>query len=225
MCEDIVGEIGASAAGVAPYRVLSEHRVWLDEWLAEGYEADLGYMREHKREDPRIVLPNCQSLIVILFTPQKWSYHSYIRRRLKRLTSILREYDPEIECRGVVDTAPVLERAWAAEAGLGWVGRNSMLVHPKFGCDTNIAIMLTNRTIEELKMSGLYDMLNVNCYSTPLESGCKSCSGLCMDNCPSGAIIGNGTIDSRICLSYLSQLPNSTATEKGCTMCQQCRKF
>ncbi len=220
LCE----QIGAAAMGVAPYRVLHEHREWLDTWLAKGFEADLDYMRKHKRYDPRIILPECQSLIVILFTPQKWSYHSYIRRRLKRLITLLTELDPEIIGRGVVDTAPILERAWGVEAGLGWVGRNSMLVHPKFGCDFNIAIVLTNRTIEELQSSGMYDLLSVNNSTKPIESGCELCGSKCMDSCPSGAIQDNHTIDSRICISYLSQQPDSRLTTKGCTLCQQCAK-
>ncbi len=217
---DILSELGAAAVGVAPYRVLEEHRLHLDEWLECGNEAELGYMREHRREDPHIVFAECRSLIVVLFAPQKWSYHNYIRRRLKRLLTLLKSYDPELEGRGVVDSAPLLERAWGVEASLGWVGRNSMLINPCHGSDFNIGVLLTSAEVEDLlDFEPLHRAMSLS--RVEAEDGCVGCDSPCMELCPSGAILDNRTIDSRLCHSYLSQRPGAEGV-LGCTICQRC---
>lgn len=223
---EILDHIGASAIGVAPYRVLDEHRGYLNQWLADGCEGELGYMREHRREDPQIIFPECQSVIVVLFSPQKWTYHSPIRKRLKRLLAYLQSFDTEIAGRGVVDTAPLLERAWGVEANLGWVGRNSMLIHPRLGSNFNIGVLLVNRTVDELasiQNGTLLAGLREGSFSQPVEDGCTNCNALCMRGCPGGAILANRTIDSRLCHSYLSQriVPKLPIERLGCTICQK----
>lgn len=244
----IASLIEASAIGVASYRVLEEERTHLDRWLEAGYQDNLVYMEQHQREDARIILPECQSLVVCLFSPQKWSYHTPIRKRLKRLLKLLQELDPKIQGRGVVDTAPLLERAWGIEAGLGWIGRNSMLIHPDLGSNFNIGVLLLNRSVEELYAiqtthkyaQPLSKMLNLGSYPE-IENQCLKCSGLCVKNCPSGAIKGDKVVDCKRCLSHLSQkeeslrkavlklettpslheIPQPTIEVKlGCTICQ-----
>ncbi len=222
--EMVLERIGASAIGVADYRCMPEARERLDEWLKCGCEGELGYMREHKREDAQIILPECESLIVVLFSPQKWTYHSGIRKRLKRLLALLKEYDESIEGRGVVDTAPLLERAWGVEAHLGWVGRNSMLIHPELGSNFNIGVLLVNKSVAELKElnSGLlFEQLTCGSYDSKVEDGCKDCLGLCLKHCPGSAIRENRTIFSPKCLSYLSQRKEPRPEVLGCTVCQR----
>ncbi|MFI3299061.1 MAG: hypothetical protein R3Y49_04590 [Rikenellaceae bacterium] len=215
---DLLQEIGAAALGVAEYRVLSEHREYLDRWLSEAYEGELAYMRKHRREDPRIILPECKSLMVILFAPQKWSYHSYIRRRLKRLNKILLEYDSSIISRGVVDSAPLLERAWGVEASLGWIGKNSMLINPQLGSDFNIGVLLTSATVEELLAIEVLDHA-VQRSRVAVVDGCRGCGEYCRAACPGGAIQDDRVIDSRLCHSYLSQ--REGWAELGCRVCQE----
>ncbi len=218
MDTNILDELGALAIGVAPYRLLEEHRLYLDDWLKDGNEAELGYMREHRREDPLIVFPECRSLIVVLFGPQKWSYHNYIRRRLKRLRNILQSYHPEAESRGVVDSAPVLERAWGVEASLGWVGKNSMLINPRWGSDFNIGVLLTN--IENERLLEIEPLrLAVQNSRAEVQDGCSGCAAPCVEVCPGGAILQSRTIDTRLCHSHLSQ--RSGAEVLGCTICQR----
>ncbi len=210
--------IGAAAIGVADYRILAEQRVHLDAWLEEGCADDLGYMHNHRREDPAIVMEQCRGLIVCLFSPQRWSYHSYIRRRLRKLLEELQRVDSGIVGRGVVDSAPIMERAWGVEARLGWIGKNSMLLHPELGSNFNVGIVLINRNREELAEIGVLGRLEV-LSGYDLGDGCvrRGCSE-CLVACPSGAIKDNRTIDCRICLSHRSQ---RAGLKGGCTLCQQ----
>lgn len=216
--------IGASAIGVADYRILNEERVHLDTWLGEQCEANLDYMRKHMREDPRIIFPECRTVVVVLYSPQKWSYHNGIRKSLKRLLGLLKEVDPGIEGRGVVDTAPILERAWGVEANLGWVGRNSMLIHPKLGSNFNIGVLLINRSREELREIGGVDFISellVGSYPCRLKDGCEHCYRLCVQTCPRSAIREDRTIETSFCLSYLSQYMQPRPEVLGCTICQR----
>lgn len=212
--------IEASAIGVVAYDKLTCEQEHLDYWLAAGYNDNLNYMATYRRENPEIILDDCKSLIVCLFSPQKWSYHTPIRKRLKRLLTYLKELDSTIEGRGVVDTAPILERAWAARAGLGWIGRNSMLIHPELGSNFNIGILLVNKSICELsKLTvNLEQQLTEGSFKA-IEDGCRECRELCRVNCPGGAINDNRTIDCRKCLSHISQKENREV--KGCTVCQK----
>ncbi len=222
--DGILERIDSSAIGVADYRILDEHRPFLNEWIKNGREGELAYMREHLREDPRIIFPECQSVIVVLFSPQKWTYHSPIRKRLKRLLAILKEYDSTIEGRGVVDTAPLLERAWGVEANLGWIGRNSMLIHPELGSNFNIGVLLINKRREELS-SQLLSELNRGNYSEKVQDGCQNCAEFCLSGCPGGAILDNRTIDCRECHSYQSQRKEPRPEKLGCTVCQDLCPF
>lgn len=201
----VIDSFDFDAYAIVPYGVLSEEREHLDRWLADGCHGNRSYMEQHRREDPAIVLPECKSLIVVLFAPQKWEYHTPIRRRLKSLLKALQQVDPQIDGRGVVDTAPVMERAWARRAGLGWIGRNSLLINERLGSNFNIGILLINKAIDTMPI-------------TIAQDGCVGCDGWCVAACPTDAIRGDRTIDCRVCLSALTQ--NVGAEVKGCRVCQ-----
>lgn len=203
----VIDSFGFDAVGVVPYDVLHSEREHLDRWLSDGCHGGRLYMEQHRREDPAIVLDNCKSLIVILFAPQRWNYHTPIRRELKKLLAALQTVDPTLEGRGVVDSAPVMERAWARRAGLGWIGRNSLLINERFGSDFNIGILLVNKEIG----GGVVHIA---------EDRCVSCDAPCLDACPSGALRGDRTVDCRVCLSALSQLDRSVGGDFGCRICQ-----
>jgi epoxyqueuosine reductase len=176
-------------------------------WLAAGREADLHYMRgdPEKRTDPRQVLAGCRTVIV--GTVGHWfpdesrqaelpgriaryargrDYHRILRGMLKRLCTALDDEGPDGAHRWYVDTGPVLERGWAAEAGVGFVGKNTLLIDPRRGSWTTLGVVLT--TIELRP-------------DPPVTVSCGSCTR-CISACPTDAIVGPGEVDARLCISY-----------------------
>ncbi len=187
-------------------------------WLADGREADLAYMRKtpERRTDPRNVLEGCRTVIVVTVghwfedpertaeLPARFAryakgrdYHKILEGMLKRLACALheqvrREEEPNSELgdderhRWYVDHGPVLERAWAAEAGVGFVGKNAMLIDPRRGSWTTLGVLLTTAELEP---------------DAPVDEGCGTCRD-CIPACPTGAIVGPGEVDARLCISY-----------------------
>ncbi len=194
--------VGFAAAGES--RDAARYR----EWLAAGREADLEYMRKapERRTDPRNVLPGCNTVIV--GTVGHWfpdddgsaalparvaryargrDYHKILQGMLKRLCRVLdEEAEGDERHRWYVDHGPVLERAWAAEAGIGFVGKNAMLIDPRRGSWTTLGVVLTTLEIAP---------------DTPVTDSCGTCTA-CIPACPTGAIVGPGQVDSRLCISY-----------------------
>jgi epoxyqueuosine reductase len=199
-----------------------------EHWLAEGYHADMAWIatelaRQH-RADPRLILPGCQSIIMLAIrypcSPQKsepsngqiasyawgYDYHDVLPRRLKALVAFLEsKIGRELSYRCYTDTGPILERELAQRAGLGWVGKNSSLINPKIG---SLALPV----------------------DAPFTSDhCGTCTR-CIAACPTNCILPNRTIDSNRCLSYLTiELKDAVPTtmrEKigdwlfGCDICQ-----
>lgn len=202
---DLVLARNYCAVGIAPYAVLDNERGHLAEWIAGGNHAAKHYMTVHDRFDPHTVFAECKSLIVILFTPQVEHYHWPIRRELKRLLADIQLIAPHVRGRGVVDTAPILEKAWAVRAGLGSVGRNTLLINPTLGTNFNIGVLLLD---VELPCDEPFD------HDLCAQAGCE----VCLAKCPSGALYDNRTLDCRRCISYVSQ---QTGTGYGCTICQE----
>ena len=199
-------ELGFSACGIARYRRLDEQPSYLERWLRAGKHAGMEYMARHvgERLDPALLLPGVRSVIVCLAaygqdavlspgTPRiasyAWGkdYHFVLKGLLGRLLEKLQEKIPGASGRAFVDSAPVLERRWAVEAGLGWIGRSSLLIHPRLGSRTFVGVLLTDAVLD--------------CDEPYRENGCGSCRR-CISACPAGAIGGDGTVDARRCLSY-----------------------
>jgi epoxyqueuosine reductase len=177
-------------------------------WLAAGREADLGYMKRDpdRRADPRRVLAECRTVIAVTvghFTPEPPSraeipgrvaryargrdYHRVLEPMLKRLCDVVAEECGEgTRSRWYVDTGPVLERGWAAAAGIGFTGKNSCLIDPRRGSWTSLGVVLTTADVAP---------------DAPLTVGCGTCAR-CIDVCPTKAIVAPGVVDSRLCLSY-----------------------
>lgn len=207
---DIIFDYGFSAVGIAPYAILSEDRARLADWLSRGNQAAKAYLERNDREDPRLLLAGCRSVVVALFAPQRQGYHNPIRKSLKRLLKTIQDAHPDVKGRAVVDTAPIFEKSWAVRAGLGSVGLNTLLINPKLGSDFNIGILLLDVELP---------------YDVPFDKQlCDDSCALCLDACPSGALNGDRTLDCRICLSYLSQIA-AHGTPYGCTICQQACPF
>jgi len=228
-------EIGFDDAVVASPSVPKEDIIAYEKWLEEGNEGELTYMRNTIRTDPHTLLPSVKSVILfasnykqppIPFDSKKGvvasyargkDYHNVHRKRLKKFALWLEERYPhmEVEARGFSDSAPLLEKALAAKAGLGFVGKNTLLIHRKFGTFFLISALLTN--IDLPKTVGLARIPR-----------CGSCT-LCIDACPTNAL-SPYKLDAAKCLSSLlieskNPVPSWAAKKNpgfifGCDICQ-----
>lgn len=198
--------LGFDACGIARADFLENEQERLNHWLQSEMNADMAYMQNNvdKRLDPRLLVDNAKSVICVLMSYKPLvqqekhaakiaryafgnDYHEIIRDKLKRLLTYIQQQMPEVNGRGFTDSAPVLERAWAVRAGLGWIGKNSTLISPVYGSYTFLAELIVDVELE-------YDMPYAN-------NGCGACSR-CMANCPTGAICAPKTVDARKCISY-----------------------
>jgi epoxyqueuosine reductase len=175
-------------------------------WLEAGYAGDMRYLerRRDERLDPQRVLPGTRSIVCVALnyyqgepTDPTWQpvaryargrdYHDVIAPRLERLAGYLAEGCGAVS-KAYVDTGPVLERDLAARAGLGWIGKNTMLLHPDLGSWFFIGVLLTTAALD---------------HGEPLPDRCGSCRA-CLDACPTGAFVAPYVLDARRCISYLT---------------------
>jgi epoxyqueuosine reductase len=160
--------LGFAACGIALAERLDEDNRRLNDWLQKGFHAGMDYMQKHAdlRSNPELLVENAKSVIVFLYNyfPSKMmdsnspyllsaytygqDYHEVIREKLNILILKLKEQVPGISLRGFVDSAPVLERAWATRAGLGWIGKNSMLISKRKGSYFFISELITDIELE-----------------------------------------------------------------------------
>ena len=191
------------AIWVATIESIENEMIHLDEWLKNGYAGEMKYMHNnlHLRANPKELLPEAKSMIMVLmnYYPRQWQptdkpqiaayaygrdYHHIVKSKLSQLAEEINKVAPHsyvVFC----DSAPIMERAWAAKAGLGWIGRNGMLVNPKFGTFTFIGTLISTLELEPNK---------------EIKNRCGTCHR-CVEACPTNAIL-NKTIDARRCLSY-----------------------
>lgn len=242
-------EAGFSDCGVARADALAEEEYPLDAWLAAGYQADMHYMERNAamRRDPRLLVEGARSVIslVLAYKPDRRTegtpriaqyaygedYHERLKRMMYQLIAKIKEQYPEFEGRPFVDTAPISDRHWAVRAGLGWIGRNTLFVHPRFGTYCFLGEIVTTAEID-----------NSQPLAQNLEFDCGNCRR-CVDVCPNQAIVDRQTADSvhhpqfkiinlldaRRCTSYntienrADALPESLNTQGyafGCDICQ-----
>ncbi|RMF33304.1 MAG: tRNA epoxyqueuosine(34) reductase QueG [Chloroflexi bacterium] len=234
--------IGFDLVGVTPAQP-APHREAYHRWLAQGYHAGMAYMarpdRVARRDDPRRILPEARSIVVVglnyatLQPPPEqvqdpargriaryaWGadYHDLMLERLERLAAaIAQDLGHPIRYRAYVDTGPVLERDYAAEAGLGFIGKNTCLIHPRRGSWLFLGELLLDATLP---------------YDRPLTGiGCGTCTR-CLSACPTGAFPAPYQLDSRRCISYLTiehkgSIPRDLRPRMGnwifgCDLCQE----
>ncbi len=225
-------QLGFDGCGIARIETLSEEMERYKQWLEAGYNGEMAYLERYTelRADPSKLVPGAKSMIVVLlnYYPKErlrlkrykissyaWGidYHRVIKRKLWDLYSFIKKFEPLTEGRAFVDSAPVLEREWARRAGLGWIGKNGLLL-TKRGSYNFIGELIINLELV---------------YDKPFEKNyCGSCRR-CIDSCPTGALLGNGLMDARKCLSYLTiekrgEFEPETNLHNwafGCDVCQQ----
>lgn len=218
-------------------------RAALREYLERGAEGEMQFMRRtaEVRDDPSAMLPGARSALVVLVPysgepgpvaryAQSADYHSEIHCRLARLAEAVHERHPGIETLICVDTKPVLERAAAVLAGLGFLGKNGCLINPGLGSYVLIGVLLTTAPWvgSDRAPSQLHDRLQAG-QATPWDM-CGSCR-LCLDACPTAAFDAPGILDPRRCISYLTIEHRGPIAEElgarmgqrvaGCDVCQE----
>ena len=229
-------ELGFSKVGTAKIETLTAEGGRLLEWLASGYNASMAWM-EHdiaKRIDPVNVQPNAKSVVCVAlnyFTTIQISslqknvgrisryalgddYHLVMTNRLQELLYFIKSELPGAEGKCYVDTGPVMDKAWAARAGIGWLGKHTNVITKEFGSWVFLGEILLDAELE---------------YDPPVLDQCGTCTA-CIDACPTQAIIKPYLLDSAKCISYLTiehrgDLPNKLASKLdnwiyGCDICQ-----
>src|SRR5438067_1609661 len=204
--------LGFDACGVGPVAGHPKLTSY-DEWLARGYAGEMGYLAgsADKRSDVRKILPSARSVVVtgtIYNTGRPYStecadpsrahiaryawgddYHRVIERRLDALIAWMRGASPEpFEARRYVDTGPVQERVYARHAGIGWIGKNTCVINPALGSWLFLGEIICSLAFEP---------------DPPSFDQCGACT-LCLEACPTQALVGPGVLDSTRCISYLT---------------------
>ena len=228
-------ELGFSHCGIAKAEFLEEEAPKLEEWLKRSYQGEMHYMENHfdMRLDPRILVPDAKSVISLTYnyyTDQKQNedapkisryaygedYHHVVKDKLKILLQHMQETIGDLNGRCFVDSAPVMERAWASKAGIGWIGKHSLLINKTQGSFFFLAEIIVDAELE-------YDAH----FAT---DHCGTCTA-CMDACPTNAIVENKVVDGSKCISYFTielkdAIPPSYKNKFddwmfGCDICQE----
>ncbi len=204
--KEIAQELGFSFCGIAKAGFLEDQAYRLENWLAQGKHGTMAYMENHfdKRLDPRKLVEGSRSVISLMcnYFPKKklnthykiakyaygQDYHHVIKKKLVVFLERLRERFGTIEGRAFVDSAPIMERVWAQKSGLGWIGKNTLLLHPKAGSFYFLAELVTD--------------LELQADSPFPRDLCASCTR-CIDACPTQALTPY-SLDANKCISYLT---------------------
>ena len=227
-------KLGFLSCGISKADFLEDEAPRLEQWLNQGHNGSMTYMERNfdKRLDPRILVPGAKSVVSLLLnyhTDQKQNdpkapkissyafgtdYHIVIKEKLKELMGMIYREIGEVNGRVFVDSAPVMDKAWAAKSGLGWVGKNTNLISKKVGSFFFIAELIVDLELE---------------YDLPVADHCGSCTA-CIDACPTEALIKPYQIDGSKCISYLTielkdSIPNEFKGKMdnwafGCDVCQ-----
>ncbi len=228
--------LGFQLCGIAKARNLAEREPIIKAWLIAGMNGRMEYLGRNldKRLDPELHLPDAKSVVVTglnYFSENKQKhtdapllsrytygtdYHEVIIPKLEKLLQFIKEINPGTEGKAISDSAPILEKAWAVESGLGWQGRHSVVINREIGSFFFIGILILNIELD---------------YDKPFSGEhCGSCR-ICIDSCPTGAINNNGTIDTRRCVANLTienrgpipeeYIPKLGRRVYGCDRCQE----
>lgn len=229
-------QAGFDACGISKADYLSERETQFRNWLSKGYNGKMTFLERNidKRFDPRELVPYAKSVISVILSYYPGNpdistkqpkisryaictdYHKVLKDKLHLLLDLICKEFGKVEGRAFVDSAPVLEKTWASKAGLGWIGKNSLLVNPKFG-----TYVFIGELIVDLDLSPTTDVI---------EDRCGTCTR-CIDACPTKAIVSPRVINANKCIAYLTiekESPLSSEEKNslngwayGCDICQE----
>lgn len=196
-------EIGFDDCGMAPAGAIPHFSERLGLWLSQGRHGGMRFMEENldKRSDPRLLVPGAKSVVSVVlgynpdhlqdgpFRVARYAYgedyHVRIKSMLYALIAAVRERYPDFEAKPCVDTVPISDKYWAARCGLGWIGRNTLLITPELGSWVNLGELVTTAEMDE--------------YDRPLPDHCGDCR-MCLQACPNHAL--GKSLDCRRCNAY-----------------------
>ena len=235
LIKDEAIRLGFLSCGISKAEFLEEEAPRLTKWLNQNHHGEMKYMENYfdKRLDPRLLVDDAKSVISLAlnyYTDDKQTdpdapkiskyaygkdYHHVIKDKLKALMNFIEEHIGEVSGRAFVDSAPVLDRAWAKKSGIGWIGKNSNLISKTDGSFFFLAELIVD--------------LELN-YDHPFETDyCGTCTR-CLDACPTDAIVAPQVVDGTKCISYLTielknEIPNQFKDKMsnwmfGCDICQ-----
>lgn len=225
--------LGFLSCGISKAQFLEEEAPRLEQYLKKNMQGEMTYLENHfdKRLDPTLLVPGSKSVISVLLNyypketqlPDTYKiskyaygtdYHFVIKDKLKQLLHFINNEIGEVHGRAFVDSAPVLDKAWAAKSGLGWVGKHTLLLTKHVGSFYFVAELIVD--------------LELN-YDAPVTDHCGSCTA-CIDACPTEAIVTDRVVDGSKCISYYTiELKNEIPTSEkgkfddwifGCDICQ-----
>ncbi|HRK82536.1 MAG TPA: tRNA epoxyqueuosine(34) reductase QueG [Saprospiraceae bacterium] len=227
--------LGFAFVGFARAERMDEEAIRLEAWLQQGFHGQMGYMENYfeQRVDPRLLVDGARSVVSLVYNyyPEKKQvdpqapqlakyaygedYHFVLKSKLRALLEFIQTEIGEVNGRCFVDSAPILERDWARRAGTGWVGKNTLLIHPKAGSFFFLAELILDLELQ---------------YDGPIKDYCGTCTR-CIDACPTDAIAPQGYLmDGSKCISYLTielrdALPEAFRGQMdnwmfGCDICQ-----
>lgn len=229
----IASELKFDFCGISKVEFLHEEAPRLEKWLKENKHGEMAYMENYfdKRLNPALLVDDAKSVISLLYNyyPEdkqnpaapkisKYAYgndyHEVIKDKLHRFVALIREQIGEVNARAFVDSAPVMDKAWAKKSGLGWIGKNSNLINKEMGSFFFIAEIICDLPLQA---------------DPPIKDYCGTCTR-CIDACPTNAIVAPYVVDGSKCISYLTiELKNAIPEEFknrmdnwafGCDVCQ-----
>lgn len=229
----IAKQLGFDFCGISKSEFLEEEAPRLEKWLRENKHGDMAYMENYfdKRLNPNMLVEDAKSVVTLLYNyfPEveqsnseikisKYAYgedyHHVIKDKLKLFLELLKQEIGDVNGRAFVDSAPVLEKAWAAKSGVGWVGKNSNLITKENGSFFFLAELIIDLELEA---------------DAPIKDYCGTCTK-CIDACPTEAIVAPYVVDGSKCISYLTielknEIPKSFSGKMdnwafGCDVCQ-----
>ncbi len=227
--------LGFDACGIASATALDEESANMEQWLDEGREGEMGYLtrNKEKRYDPRLLVEGTKSIVTVLYNyfPKQqigdkgrfkiakyaygFDYHEVLKHKMRQLLERIETQTGKLEgVRIFVDSAPVLDRAWAVRCGLGFIGKNTLLIHPTRS--TTASRSREEQNVEQtagrsLRQCGgsfffighLFLPVTLEETGSPMTNRCGRCTK-CIDACPTGALEAPFRIDARKCISYLT---------------------
>ncbi|WP_439647552.1 tRNA epoxyqueuosine(34) reductase QueG [Chryseolinea lacunae] len=226
--------LGFSFCGISKAEFLKDEAPRVEEWLKRGYHGKMSYLENHfdKRLDPTLLVPGAKSVVSLIYNyaPAKdlaatselkiakyaygEDYHTVVKEKLKTFLDMIQEEIGDVQGRAFVDSAPVMERAWAQRGGLGWIGKNSLLLNRSHGSFFFLAELIIDLELDT---------------DEGIKDYCGTCTA-CMDACPTDAIPQPYVVDGSKCISYFTielkgEIPNDVKGKFdnwifGCDICQ-----